>query len=290
MILLFGGAGQLGQEITHAASRRNIELTGLSRAQADISDPRQVADAIRSFRPAFVINAAAYTDVDQAESDYDAALLANARGPEILAVACRDASVPLIHFSTDYVFDGTKAGSYSESDPIEPIGAYGRSKAIGEDMVRSNHAMHLILRTSWVYGVFGSNFLKTILRLSKERQELRIVADQHGNPTSTAQIADAIFAIAPGIRDRTGPWGTYHFTGSGTTTWHDFAKRIVDLQARYTNRRPPVVPIRTEEYPTRARRPANSALDCSRFVRTFGITPETWTTESERAIAAVFSS
>jgi dTDP-4-dehydrorhamnose reductase len=289
MILLFGGAGQLGQEITHAASRRNIELKGLSRAQADISDPRQIADAFRSFSPAIVVNAAAYTNVDQAESDFEAAFLANARGPEILAAACREAGVPLIHFSTDYVFDGTKAGSYSESDPIAPIGAYGRTKAIGEDMVRSNHAMHLILRTSWVYGVFGSNFLKTILRLSKERPELRIVADQYGNPTSTAQIADAVFSIAPRIRDRTGPWGTYHFTGSGTTTWHGFAERIVDIQTRYTGRKPPVVPIRTEEYPTRARRPANSALDCSRFVETFGIAPATWTTESERAIAALFS-
>lgn len=287
LILLFGGAGQLGQEISHRALERDIALTSLTRAQTDISDRGQVMDAIRHFKPDIVVNAAAYTKVDKAEDEYDVALRANSQGPAAIAWCCHQADIPLIHFSTDYVFDGNKAGPYLESDPTGPLGAYGRSKLAGEERVRSEHPMHIILRTSWVYGEFGSNFLKTIMRLAGEREELRVVADQHGNPTSTAQIATAVLSIAPKLVNRTCEWGTYHFAGGGVATWHTFAERIVGRQASFTGRHPVVLPITTAEYPTRAERPPNSTLDFGRFVRNFALVPDDWKLECDRVVAAL---
>ncbi len=287
MILLFGGGGQLGQELSRLASERKIALTSLSRAQADIADSDQVTHAIQRVKPDFVINAAAYTNVDRAEDEYEAALQANAHGPGILARCCELANTPLVHFSTDYVFDGTKEGPYREDDPVAPTGAYGRSKAIGENLVRSAHPMHLIFRTSWVYGEFGRNFCKTILHLAGIRDELRVVADQRGCPTSTRQIADAVFSIAPRVRDHAAPWGTYHLAGAGVTTWFEFAKEIVSVQARYTHKSPDVIPIESDAYAAKAKRPLNSALDCSLLMRTFDVELSTWQPECERVIAAL---
>lgn len=287
MILVFGGGGQLGQELSRSAAHRNIALTALPRSEVDIADAAQVNAAIRRYKPDVVVNAAAYTNVDQAEDDYETALRANAQGPAVLAAACHAADMPLVHVSTDYVFDGTKPEPYVETDAIAPIGAYGRSKAEGEAAVRAAAAKHLIIRTAWVYGEFGKNFLKTVVRLASERDELRIVADQHGCPTSTAGLASAILSIAPRLQSENTPWGTYHFSGTGVTSWHGFAEWIVAAQARHTNRKPKVVPITTADYPTRATRPANSALDCSLFQRAFGITPEAWTIDSERVTNAL---
>lgn len=287
MILVFGGNGQLGQELTRCAAGRGIPLVAVSRSEADIAVPAQVRAAIARHRPGIVVNAAAYTNVDQAEDEYEIALRANAHGPATLAAACRDADLPLIHISTDYVFDGCKSGAYVESDPIAPVGAYGRSKAEGEVAIREAWHKHLILRTAWVYGEFGKNFLKTVLRLARERDELRIVADQHGCPTSTRNIASAILSIAPRLSNDDAHWGTYHFSGLGVTSWHGFAERIVAVQARHTHRTPSVIPIATHQYPTKAVRPANSALDCSLFTTVFGITPEPWMTESERVTDAL---
>ena len=287
MILVFGGGGQLGQELNRSAADRNIALAALPRSEVDIADVAQVAAAIRRYNPNVAVNAAAYTNVDQAEEDYETALRANAHGPGVLAGACHAADMPLVHVSTDYVFDGTKTGPYIETDAIAPIGAYGRSKAQGEAAVRAAAPKHLIIRTAWVYGEFGKNFLKTIIRLASERDELRIVADQHGCPTSTGEIASAILSIAPRLQKEDTPWGTYHFSGSGVTSWHGFAEWIVAAQARHTRRKPTVTPIHTRDFPTRAARPANSALDCSLFTKMFGITPASWTIESERVINAL---
>lgn len=287
MILVFGGDGQLGRELSRGATERDLPLAALSRAQADIADAAQVAHALRRHAPTIVVNAAAYTHVDRAEDDHAAAFRANAEGPGVLAAACREADVPLVHVSTDYVFDGSKRDPYVETDPIAPVSAYGRSKAAGEAAVREAMPQHLILRTSWVYGEFGHNFLKTILRLARERDELRIVADQHGCPTSTRDLADAILSIAPRLRDADAPYGTYHFTGGGSTSWHGLAQRIVAVQSRYTNRHPAVIPIRTQDYPTRARRPLNSRLDCSRFATVFGFSPQPWPQECERVTEAL---
>jgi dTDP-4-dehydrorhamnose reductase len=191
-----------------------------------------------------------------------------------------------VHVSTDYVFDGTKETAYLESDPIAPLGVYGRTKAAGEAAVRAALPEHAILRTSWVYGEFGQNFLKTMLRLARERDELRVVADQRGCPTSTRELASAILALAPRLIARDNVWGTYHFAGSGVTTWHGFATRIVAAQAQITGRKPAVTAITTAEYPTAARRPVNSELDCGLFAKTFGFRARPWEQEADAATRA----
>jgi dTDP-4-dehydrorhamnose reductase len=285
MILVFGSGGQLGQELTAAARASQTPLTGLSRAEVDIADRHAVDKALADLMPSLVVNTGAYTKVDRAETDEEEAFRANATGPETLALACAAAGLPLIHVSTDYVFDGTKAGAYRESDPIAPLGVYGRSKVAGEEAIRRHQPQHVILRTSWVYGIYGANFLKTILRLASERDELRIVADQTGCPTATADLAAAILTAAHAIAQGRAINGTYHFAGAGVTTWHGFAACIVDAQAPYTGRAPRVIPIRTEEYPTPARRPANSELDSSLFARTFGYTARPWTEAVDHAVA-----
>ena len=289
MILVFGH-GQLGQEFARMASERGMPLRVLARQDADIAERGAVASAIKRERPALVVNAAAYTKVDQAETEIEAARRGNAIGPGVLAQACADAGIPLVHVSTDYVFDGSKNGAYVESDPIAPLGVYGRTKAAGEAAVRAALREHAILRTSWVYGEFGHNFLKTMLRLAATRDELRIVVDQRGCPTSTRDLADAILAIAPRLVARENVFGTYHFAGTGATTWHGFATRIVAAQAPLTGRKPAVTAITTADYPTAARRPANSELDCGLFAQTFGFRGRPWEQEADAiARAAVMA-
>ena len=289
MILLFGANGQLGQELTRASAARATPLVALSRAEADIADRVAVSAAISRHRPSLVVNAAASTKVDLAETEIEAARQANEVGPGIIADDCATARVPLIHISTDYVFDGSKRGPYVEDDPIAPINAYGRSKAAGERAVRERTSLHVIIRTSWVYGEFGQNFLKTMLRLAATRDELRVVADQRGCPTSTADLAGAILRIAPQLPGGGKIWGTYHFVGAGVTTWHEFASRIVAAQAPLTGRTPRVTAITTAEFPTPARRPMNSELDCSLFERTFGFRGRPWTEETDRITRALTS-
>jgi dTDP-4-dehydrorhamnose reductase len=236
---------------------------------------------------ALAVNAAAYTNVDQAESEPDPAFRVNAFGAATIAKACADAELPLIHISSDYVFDGSKSSAYNEHDPIFPLGVYGRSKAEGELAVRQLNPRHLILRTAWLYGVYRQNFVKTILRLGAERDELRVVADQRGSPTSTTDLADAIIRV----RSRLGsvPWGTYHFTGTGDTTWHGFASHIVEAQAFFTGRRPLVKAIKTADFPSKARRPQNSVLDSTRFAATFGFRAESWEPAVNRTVAELLN-
>ena len=276
MILVFGGNGQLGRELVNAAAERHMTLQALPRTEADIADAAAVAAAFKRWKPDLVVNAAAYTNVDGAESHDAEARRGNELGPAVLAAACAAADTPLVHISTDYVFDGSKDGAYRESDPVHPISAYGRSKAAGEDAVRRALDRHVILRTAWLYSQFGRNFLKTILQLAQTRDELRIVADQHGNPTSARELAEAILHIAPRVIAEPRLSGTYHFTADGATTWHGFADCIVAAAAPITGRKPQVTPIATADYPTPAKRPANSRLDCSLFVQTFGLTPRPW--------------
>jgi dTDP-4-dehydrorhamnose reductase len=285
MILVFGSGGQLGHELTALARTLDVPLVGLTRVQTDIADSAQVEQALAKIRPRVVLNAGAYTKVDRAETDEAAAFQANATGPEILAKACAAANLPLIHVSTEYVFDGSKTGAYRESDPVAPLGVYGRSKLAGEDAIRRHLPQHVIVRTSWVYGVYGANFLKTILRLAGEREELRIVADQRGCPTSTADLANGLLAVAQPLGEGRAVSGTYHFAGAGVTTWHGFAARIVEAQAPVTGRAPAVVAIRTEEYPTSAERPTNSELDSSLFSRTFGYTARPWLDAADATVA-----
>ena len=288
-ILLFGANGQLGRELCALAALRGENVIGLTRAEADIADAMAVEAAIANAKPRLIVNAAAYTAVDKAEGDIEGATRGNVLGPAVLARGANAAGVPLMHVSTDYVFDGTKAGAYVENDPISPLGVYGRTKAEGERAVRDAAKRHVIVRTSWVYGVHGANFLKTMLRLAKERDELRIVADQRGCPTSTRDLAEAILTIDAAIAGGATPWGTFHFAGSGATTWHGFASEIIAAQGRITGRRPTVTPIATSDFPTPARRPANSELDSSLFAKTFGYVARPWQERTAQTVAELLS-
>jgi len=286
VILVFGGGGQVGQELKRVSVISAMSLVALSRAEADITDPHAVAAAIKHHDPLVVVNAASYTKVDLAESESEAARQANEVGPAIIGAECARAGVPLIHLSTDYVFDGCKPTGYVEGDPIRPINVYGHTKAAGERAVRESTPLHVIIRTSWIYGEFGKNFLKTILNLAATREELRIVADQRGCPTSTPDLAQAILRIVPQLLSSK-IWGTYHFTGSGVTTWHQFACRIVAAQAPLTGRTPRVTAIPTSDFPTPARRPANSELDSRLFERVFGFCGRPWPEETDAIVRAL---
>ena len=287
MILLFGGSGQLAQELVRLASARGIALTALTHAEVDIADSTAVAAAFAKHRPALAINAAAYTKVDLAETEVEQARHGNEIGPAVLAESCHATDVPLVHLSTDYVFDGTKSSAYTETDQIHPINVYGLTKAAGEDSIRRRLRRHIMLRTGWVYGEFGHNFLKTVVRLASTREELRIVSDQTGTPTSTRTLAEAILRMAPRLLNRENIWGTYHFTATGMTTWHGFATRIVAAQAPLTGRNPKVTAITSAEYSTPARRPANSVLDCSRFVQVFGFRADPWAEQVDAVTRAL---
>ncbi len=286
-VALFGAAGQLGREILEFAARRGEAVKGFTRADADICDVDAVRAALEGARPRLVVNAAGWTAVDLAESNPEGARAANATGPGVLARAAAEAGVPLVHVSTDYVFDGAKPGAWIESDPVAPLGVYGATKAEGERLVREAGPRHVILRTSWVYGVHGANFLKTMLRLAGERDELRVVADQHGCPTATADLAEAIFAVDRAIAAGGCPWGTFHFAGTGATTWHGFACEIVEAAAKFTHKRPMVTAIPTADFPTPARRPANSALDSGKFARTFGYVAAPWRQRVRETVRAL---
>jgi dTDP-4-dehydrorhamnose reductase len=277
VILVFGGNGQLGQELTRLAAARGLPIHALAHGEADIADSSAVAAALTRWRPELLVNAAAYTKVDLAETNAEEARKGNEIGPAVLAGACAASGIPMVHVSTDYVFDGSKQRPYQETDPVSPISAYGRTKVAGEAAVRGTLKHHVILRTAWVYSEFGNNFLKTILRLAETREELRIVADQHGSPTSAREIAEAILHLAPLLLRDQKLSGTYHFTADGFTTWHGFASRVVETAATAIGRNPRVIPITTADYPTPARRPANSRLDSRLFVQTFGFAPRHWT-------------
>jgi dTDP-4-dehydrorhamnose reductase len=289
LILVFGAGGQLARELDATARAEGVALTGVSKAETDITDAGAVMAAFGRVAPTVVVNAAAYNLVDRAEGEPDQAMRANALGPAILAVACAHLARPLIHISTDYVFDGAKAGAYVEEDPVAPLGAYGRSKAAGEQAVRETAAAHLIIRTAWLYGVYGSNFLKAMVKLAAEREEIDVVADQRGSPTATGDLAIAILGAAKAIAAGQTPWGTYHFAGRGEATRHAFASRIVAAQSRFTGRAPAVNPVPSAAFPTPAARPKNSVLDSSRFTAVFGIAARDWREAVDATVADLFA-
>lgn len=285
-ILVFGAGGQVGFELLRTAWADGLRPVGLARAEGDVTDPAAVAAAMAAHRPALVVNASAYTAVDKAESEPDRAFAVNRDGPANLARACAGAGVPLIHISTDYVFDGTsKADPWREDDPVAPQGVYAASKLAGEDAMRAILPDHVILRTAWVFGAHGHNFVKTMLRLARERDTLRVVADQRGCPTPAAGIAAAI-AIMARARLTGGGWtpGVFHYAGAPATSWHGFAERIVERAASRIGRRPPVQAITTADFPTPARRPANSVLDTARIGQAYGIPPADWMTGLDRIL------
>jgi dTDP-4-dehydrorhamnose reductase len=278
-VLFTGATGQVGWELTRRAQRQGLTVTAVDRTKMDISDQAQVARAITEVAPHIVINAAAYTAVDHAESDTETAYAVNRDGAAYLAEACATHHVPLIHVSTDYVFDGAKDGAYDEKDPVAPLGVYGASKLAGEIAIRNTHAAHVIVRTAWVYGVHGHNFVKTMLRLAETRDTLQVVDDQHGSPTFAGDLADALLKIAAHLRadsDTAELYGTFHCTGGGATSWCEFAKKIFELAAPNGVKCPEVTGIPTTGYPTPAERPKNSVLNCSKINRVYGITLRPW--------------
>ena len=276
--LITGGHGQLGHELFQEFQTRHFDILSPSHHQMDITDFNAVKNYIDLHQPSFVINAAAYTQVDTAESEESLAFAVNKSGCTNLAQICAKNEIPLFQVSTDYVFDGQKITPYHESDPISPIGVYGRSKAAGETEIRSNLKEHIILRTSWLYGVHGQNFVKTMLKLAETKEIIRVVSDQYGSPTSAGDLAKAILVMVDKWRRQSVvAWGTYHFCGQGIVSWYEFAEAIIELARRYgevkTKR---VEPITTADYPTKARRPAFSALDCNLIKKNFGISPKPW--------------
>ncbi|PAX09747.1 dTDP-4-dehydrorhamnose reductase [Sphingomonas lenta] len=276
-ILVTGGSGQVGRELARFAWPEGWRAHVLTRADLDLSDPAAIAAKVAERPWAAVVNAAAYTAVDKAEGDAAAAWRVNALAPAAFADACRAADVPLVQVSTDYVFDGSKSGAWEVDDPVGPLGVYGASKLGGELAVRTAHPRHAIIRTAWVVSAHGSNFVKTMLRVGAERPQLRVVADQHGSPTSAPDLAAALARVAIRMADDpAAPAGLFHFANAGPTTWHGFAGAIFEAAAARGGPSPALEAITTANYPTPARRPANSLLSTARIEAEYGIRPRPW--------------
>ncbi|TZG27942.1 dTDP-4-dehydrorhamnose reductase [Sphingomonas montanisoli] len=276
-ILVTGGAGQVGIELARQGWPADVELLLPMREELDIGSAESVAAFFAAHELAAVINPAAYTAVDKAESESEAAFLANAVGPKLLAEASARAGIPIVHVSTDYVFDGTKDEPYVESDPVAPLGVYGASKLEGEQTIAAGNPRSVILRTAWVLSAHRGNFLKTMLRVGATNPKLRVVADQIGCPTSAHDIAEALRIITLRlIEDERAPTGTYHFVNAGEASWHDLATEIFRLSARSGGAAPQVEAITTAEYPTPAKRPANSRLSTAKITADYGIHPRDW--------------
>jgi dTDP-4-dehydrorhamnose reductase len=304
-ILLIGTNGQVGRELNRMLPRIG-EVTALDRQRLDLTRPDEIRSAIREARPAWIVNAAAYTSVDKAESEEALARAINAEAPAVMAEEAKKIGAALIHYSTDYVFDGLKSSPYEEADPANPQNAYGRTKLEGERAIQASGAPHLIFRTAWVYATEGRNFLLTILRLATQREELRIVRDQTGAPTLNSEIA----AATAKILERVSNWdrsafsladasGIYHMTAGGATTWYGFAEAILKKAAAARATTPwlaaatgglpiiarRVVPITTSEYPTPAKRPAYSVLSNARLNRAFSVQMPDWGAQLDSIVA-----
>ena len=280
-LLVTGAGGQVGGKLIAQAAAHGFAAIATTRTELDITDRAAIEAAFASLKPDAVINAAAYTAVDRAESEAELARAINADAPGLLGAACDRTGIPLLHISTDYVFDGSAARPWREDDPPAPLGVYGRSKAEGEAALRAATANHIILRTAWVFSPCGSNFLKTMLRLAAERDELTVVDDQKGSPSAAIDIAQVLLTLARLSLDRQAageapPCGTWHFCNKGVTSWYEFACAIMTGAAQRHAPAARVRPIPTSAYPTPARRPANSALDCAKLTRDFGIVPRPW--------------
>jgi len=279
-ILVTGANGQVGHCLQQQLAHSSWEFVALTRAELDISDAQAVENAVQQIQPAVIINAAAYTAVDKAEQELELAFAINRDGPANLASAAKKINAAILHISTDYVFAGDATGSYSEDSPTAPQGIYGQSKLEGEQAVIAANDKHIILRTAWVFGEHGNNFVKTMIRLGSNRDTLGVVADQEGGPTYAGDIAKALIAIAQQYVNReVVAWGIYHYAGLPHISWFGFAKHIfaeVEQANLYKKAIPQLNPITTADYPTPAKRPANSKLDCSKIEQTFGITTSNW--------------
>jgi len=276
-IAVTGKSGQVTSAL-QALKAPDIEVITIGRPELDLLAPSMVRETIAKLKPDVVVSSAAYTAVDKAESDEAAAFAINRDGAGAIAAAAAELSIPVIHLSTDYVFDGDKLERYVESDPVGPVSVYGRSKLEGEYAVAAANENHVILRTAWVYSTFGHNFVKTMLRLAETRDELSVVSDQLGCPTSANDIAEAIVKIAARLSKDSSPdlRGVFHLAGSGETNWAEFARYILSILEEKTGRRVTVRDIATADYPTAAKRPANSRLCCDKLKRLYGVSMPAW--------------
>jgi len=284
--LIVGCYGQVGSELMALAESYGVKAVGFDHDALDITNPKAVQACAQAEEPDVLINAAAYTAVDKAEDDEQTAKAVNATGVGYLAEVCAALDIPLVHISTDYVFDGSKEGAYVESDSVNPLGVYGQTKLEGEGLVQNVCEKYYILRTSWVFSAHGGNFVKTMLRLGSEREELGVVADQSGNPTSAREIARVIYEM---LKSKKEAWGIYHLAQPETTTWFSFAESIfeearkqkVDLKISRLKA------IETQDYPTPAKRPQNSALHCSKLEKTFNLKIKSWSASLSEVIGSL---
>ncbi len=296
-LMLIGSKGQLGRELHRKCERRGLPVVAADLPEVDITDFPRLERLFLESRPSVAINAAAYTAVDLAESERQICFAVNRDGPAELARICAKNDIPLIHISTDYVFDGQAKSPYKENDPVRPLGVYGRSKAEGETAVASACEKHIVVRTAWLYGVFGKNFVKTMLRAAREKDCLKVVNDQYGCPTSAADLADAVLAVCGSVADAAEkeklekPWGVYHYCGKGIVTWYELAKAVFEISCGLgTEKIPELIPISTSEYPAAAERPRFSALDCSEMEKTFGVRQKPWRDSLRKAVEEIIAS
>jgi dTDP-4-dehydrorhamnose reductase len=280
-VLVTGAQGQVGYELLQRVPD-GFTVLGYGSQDLDISNAEQIQTVFEAVKPELVINAAAYTAVDKAETDVERAYAVNSYGVGLLASAAEKLSIPLLHISTDYVFSGDGEKPYTPNDVTKPTGVYGLSKLAGEKQLLEQCSRHLVLRTSWVFGAHGNNFVKTMLRLGSDRDTLAVVADQHGGPTSAGSIADTLWALALIFqRDGRLGWGVYHYSGVPACNWHDFAKEIFTqaVALGLLEKSPEVKAITTADYPTPAKRPAWSVLDCETLADVHGLLPKSWAQE-----------
>lgn len=287
-LLIAGWQGQVARGLVEMApGDPHVTACAVGRPALDICEAKTIERAMVNTGPDVVINSAAYTAVDKAESEQDQAYKMNRDGARALAEAAAKAGIPIIHISTDYVFDGSKPTPYVEDDLTGPVTVYGRSKLEGEEAVRAANPRHIIVRTAWVHSAGGNNFVRTMLRVAGERDELRVVGDQTGNPTFAPHLSSAILEIARQVKGKPEDfdgWGLYHGAGTGVTTWHGLASEVMRVSGTLGGPSVPVQSISTADYPTPAKRPANSALDCTKLQRTFGITLPDWQSGAQACV------
>jgi dTDP-4-dehydrorhamnose reductase len=282
-----GKTGQIVTALIEAGQRRGVNIIALGRPELDLAHPGSIAAAISRSQPDIVINAAAYTAVDKAESDQAMAMAINATGAGAVAAAAAQLSIPIIHLSTDYVFSGDKAGAYLETDETDPRSVYGHTKLAGEKLVASSNPRHATVRTSWVFAPYGQNFLRTMLRLAETKTSIGVVGDQRGSPTYAPDIAEALLDMAIALlRDETriDCYGVFHMTGSGQTSWAEFAERIFEASAKRGGTVAAIKTITTAEYPTTAHRPANSSMDGAKLRDTYGVILPDWQNAVDRCL------
>jgi dTDP-4-dehydrorhamnose reductase len=278
-ILVAGGQGQVGSTLAQQGLEQNLDLIALGRQELDITSTESIAAVFAEHEPDLLINAAAYAAVDKAESEPELAYAVNDSATALLADACAERDIPMLHISTDYVFDGTKGSPYVESDPVNPIAVYAKSKEAGERALRARLERHIIFRTSWVFGLQGNNFVKTMVRLAKDRDRLTVVADQFGGPSSARGIAEALLTIAARYQSGSSiAWGTYHYCQRPYVSWHQFAEAIVAcaISIGLVDHDVEVAPISSSEFPTPVVRPANSKLSCRKLEEGFGVAESEW--------------